>query len=154
MANPNEMRYWGHFSDLYGSLTTSEVQSLEKAIRARKLGRLRDARAIWDRELPPSHLVPVLALEKSELEGRFGFEKSRFQVLDEALASQAAWRENPVGHEVDLLTILRSEAKLMAEGMLHQALLSARNLRGILESVPLDTWTDIEVRGRTCLDEG
>ena len=151
MASQSEQKeppYWSHFSDLYGPLTSSEIPVLEKAVRARKLGRLHEARAIWDHELPPSHLVPVLALERAELEGRFGFEQSRFQVLDAALTAQAEWRERPMGREVELLTVLRSEARFTAQGMLYQALQSARRLRETLECVSLDDWTDIEVSKR------
>jgi hypothetical protein len=62
--------FWGNYSDLYHTLSTAEIQFIEAAILARRLGQFQNAREILDLELPPSHILPVLALEKSNLETR------------------------------------------------------------------------------------
>ncbi len=138
---------WGSYSDLYGTLSATEAQALEEAIRARRLGRFHECRRILDEELPPSHLLPILAIEKANLEARLGLERTRLELLSKALESQTEWRTKPIGNEVELLSILRAEAKAKAEGTLKQALAQARSLRDNVGNLPLENWTDIEVCG-------
>lgn len=52
------------------------------------LGQFQKAREILDLELPPSHFLPVLALEKSNLETRVNHERTCHDILDLALGSR------------------------------------------------------------------
>ncbi|KAL6717720.1 hypothetical protein ACLMJK_005635 [Lecanora helva] len=119
--------YWGSYHYLYGSLTADEAQSLENAIFARRLGRYREALEIWNEKLPLPHTVPVLAIEKAELECRLLRHKSRLDILEAFLASETGWRQVPTEEEMNLLKILAAGAKVEATGSLHPAFLEARS---------------------------
>lgn len=137
--------FWGDYSDLYHTLSSSESQSLENAILARKLGRLQESQRIFEVELPPPHVLPVLALEKANLYSRLGLEGCRYSVLDGALKSRSQWRENPSGREEELLSITCAEAKFLAFGATRRALQEARRSRDEWAYVAIDRWTDVEV---------
>ena len=55
---------------------------------ARRLGRFNEARQIWNEKLPPPHTVPVLALERADLEARLECHTSQLEILETTLASQ------------------------------------------------------------------
>jgi len=137
--------FWGDYSDLYHTLSSSESQSLENAILARRLGRLQESQRIFEAELPPPHILPVLALEKANLYSRLGLERCRYSVLDVALKSRSQWRENPSGREEELLSITCAEAKFLTFGATQRALKDARRSRDEWTDFAIDGWTDVEV---------
>jgi hypothetical protein len=136
--------FWGNYSDLYHTLGTIEIQSIEAAILARRLGQFQKAREILDLELPPSHILPVLALEKSNLETRVNHERTCHEVLVLALSSQSQWRETS-GREVQLLSLRSVESRLEAYGSARAALQAARGIRDEWDDLPMEHWTDVEV---------
>ena len=138
--------YWGSYHFMYGSLTPGEVLDLEQAIFARRLGRYKEARRIWNEELPPSHTVPVLAIEKAELEIRLLRHQSELDILELCLASQSQWRQTPSEPEIKLLTILVAAARAKVHGSLYSALLEARRMRSMWEGKPIEEWSLHEVR--------
>lgn len=142
---PISLSYWGSYHSLYGPLTAAEIQDLEEAILARKLGRFKVACQIWDEKLPLPHTVPVLAVEKADLEARLGHHRSRLDLLQKALASQEEWRGAPSVHEINLLTILAAAAKVEAVGSLRPALLEARKVKAFLQRRSLEEWSLTEV---------
>ena len=66
----DQISVWGEFNILYSMLTSSQVQWLEKAIFARRLERSEELRKISETGLPPSHTLPILAIERHLLENR------------------------------------------------------------------------------------
>ena len=140
--------YWGDYGDLYPTLSASESQSLEKAILARRLGRLQESQRIFEAKLPPPHLLPILALEKANLFSRLGLESSRYSVLDNTLRSQSQWRTRLSGREEELLSITCAEARLLAFGDTRRALRHARRVRDEWTDLAIDGWTDVEVSSR------
>ena len=148
MESPQSRRmlYWGSYHYLYGPLTTDEIDTLEEVILARRLGRFSRACQLWDEKLPLPYTVPVLAIEKAELEARNLRHGCRLEVLETALSSQAEWRKPPSKQEIKLLTILAAAARIEAIGSLRPALLEARRMRESLQCKPLDEWSLIEVR--------
>ena len=137
--------YCGDYSDLYPTLSASEIQSLEKAIQARRLGRLQESQRIFEVELPPPHVLPILALEKASLFSRLGLERNRFAVLDDTLRPQSQWRTRPSGREEELLNIVCAEASFLAFGDTRRALKYARHVRDHWTSLAIDEWNDVEV---------
>ena len=131
---------------MYGPLTPGEILVLEQAIFARRLGRYKQARQLWNEKLPPSHTVPVLAIEKAELETRQLRHKTGLDILEECLASQAKWRQTPSEPEIKLLTILVAAAKVKVHGSLHSALLEARKMKSMWQGKPIKEWSLPEVR--------
>ena len=150
MTSPkhNKTLHWGTYSHMYGSLTPEEIVILEEAIFARKLGRYRQARQLWDEKLPQSNTVPVLAIEKAELQSRLLRYSDSLDTLEQSLASQVHWRGLPSDEEVKLLTILAAAARIEAHGSLHSALLTARQMQTMFRSKPIRRWSLTEVRMR------
>ena len=146
MQSPDESPHWGSYSFMYGPLTPAEILNLEKAIFARRLGRYTQARQLWDVHLPPPHTVPVLALEKAELEARLLRYRCRLAILEKFLSSQAEWRQTPSEQEVKLLTILATATRVEVYGSLHQALLEAREMKSMWQGRSVEEWSPIEVR--------
>ena len=138
--------YWGSYNYLYDSLTAEEIQLLEEAIFARRLGRYREALQIWDEKLPLPHTVPVLAIEKSELESRLMRHSVRLEILETFLACRAEWREVPSEQALNLVTIHAAGARLEARGSLHAALLEARAQKKCWQARPIEEMSLIEVR--------
>ena len=135
--------YWGSYSYLYEPLTTEEIQILEEAILARRLGRFEQACQLWDERLPLTRTV--LVVEKAELEARRLHHRSRLETLETALESQEEWLQRPSEQEINLLTILAAAARIEANGSLRPALLEARKMRKSLQRRPLGEWSLIEV---------
>ena len=131
---------------MYGALTPGEVLVLEQAIFARRIGRYKQARQFWNEKLPPSHIAPVLAIEKAELQTRLLRHRTELDILEECLASQAQWRRAPSEPEIKLLTILVAAAKVKVHGSLHSALLEARKMRSMWQGKSIKEWSLPEVR--------
>ena len=138
--------YWGSYHFMYEPLTPAEVLVLEQAIFARRLGRYKQARQLWNEKLPPSHTTPVLAIEKAELEARLLRHRTGLSILEECLASQAQWRQTPSEPEIKLLTILVAAARVQVHGSLHSALLEARKMRRMWQGKSMKEWSPLEVR--------
>lgn len=81
----NVTAYCGQFSGLYKTLKPSEVELLEEAILARRLGRFAEASNIHDNRLPEAHLLPVLAFEKPNLASRVGLPGQEFRILERSI---------------------------------------------------------------------
>ena len=131
---------------MYWPLTQGEIWVLEQAIFARRLGRYQEARNFWNEKLPPSHTVPVLAIEKSELEARLLRHRKELDILEECLASQAQWRQTSSEPEIKLLTILAAAARLKVHGSLRSALLEARKMKSMWQGKSIKEWSLPEVR--------
>ena len=142
--------YWGSYHFMYGPLTPGEVSVLEQAIFARRLGRYKQARHLWNEKLPPSHIAPVLAIEKAKLEARLLRHQNGLGILEECLASQAQWRQTPSEPEIRLLTILVAAAKVQVHGSLHSALLEARKMKIMWQGKSIKEWSLPEVRRKCC----
>lgn len=143
--------FWGQYSDLYDTLEASEVELLEKAVFARKLGRFGEARGIHNEKLPQSRLVPVLALEKANLASQLGLAGDQYAILEEALNSSTEWRQSSSQSDIALLEISLAEAKFQWTGGTKEALHKARNLRDRWIRADSDKWTDVEV-SHDCAD--
>ena len=137
--------YWGDYSDLYGTLEPEQIEALEEAIHARKLGRFDEARTIYQNRLPPAYLIPVVAIELSSLDGRQGFDIDRSDLLKTALASHEIWKGKETGNELRLLTLLCAESEIRAAGRLKEAVAEARDVKAHLNDQELENYTDIEV---------
>ena len=138
--------YWGSYHFMYGPLTAEEVSILEQAIFTRRLGRYKQARQFWIESLPPSHIAPVLAIERAELETRLLRHRTALDILEECLASQVQWRQTPSEPEIKLLTLLVAAAKVKVHGTLHSALSEARKMKGMWQGKAVKEWSLPEVR--------
>ena len=136
--------FWGNYSDLYHTLSTAEIHSIEAAILSRRLGQFQKARGILDLELPHAHILPILALEKSNLETRVNHERTCHDILELALSSRAQWRATS-GREVHLLSLRSIESRLEAYGSVRCALQAARDIRAEWDNPPMEHWTSVEV---------
>lgn len=141
----NIQEFWGPHHHLYDTLSNDECQSLEAAILAHKLGQLREARRIFESELPSPDTLPVLAIARAGFEARASHWSICYEILDSALHSQSQWRGGSSGREAKLLQILRAKASLYAHGSVRAALKAARKMRDEWEVVSLEHWTSIEV---------
>ena len=140
--------HWGSHDYLYGPLTHNEILALEEAIFARRLGRYKQARQLFDEKLPPCTKVAVLAIEKAELEARLMRHRARLDILETFLVSQNEWREQPSEQEIKLLMILAAAAKIEVYGNLKVALLEARKMKSMWQGRAVKEWTLSEVRMR------
>ena len=138
--------YWGSYHFMYGPLTPGEISVLEQAIFARRLGRYKQARQLWNEKLPHPHTAPVLAIEKAELETRLLRHQAGLDTLEQCLASQAQWRQTPSEPEIKLLTILVAAARVKVHGSLHSALLEARKMKSMWQGKSIKDWSLPEVR--------
>ena len=136
---------WSEFGILYSTLTSSQARSLERAIFARLLDRFEESRNIFETELPPSHTLPILAIERYLLENRQGLCRRALTVVEKALECQQQWLGERTGREADLLRLLRAFARKDVEGTLKYALDEARAVKLRIAAVPIEKWTDIEV---------
>ena len=128
---PNASAFWGQYSDLYHTLEASEVDLLEKAIFARRLGRFEEAWVLHNHKLHQARLIPVLALEKANLASRLGLAGDQYAIFKEALNSSTEWRQSSSQRETMLLEISVVEAKFQWTGGTRAALHEARTLRAI-----------------------
>ena len=139
---------WSEFGILYSTLTPLQARSLEKAILARLLDRFDESRNIFKTELPPSHTLPILAIERYLLESRRGLCRNAHAIIDKASECQQQWLEKCIEQEAHLLRLLRAFARKDVEGTLKHALDEAGAVKLCTAAVPIEAWTDIEVSFR------
>jgi len=131
------------YTSLYRTLQPQHIAALEEATLAYKLGQFDDAEAIFERRLPPSHTLPILALERSN-----GYEMQGLHRKSLPLYSKTLSGCNQDGAEPErrLLCLLLRRAEAFVDGTLYRALEEARKMPDFLADLPLDKFIDIDVR--------
>jgi tetratricopeptide (TPR) repeat protein len=124
-------------------LQPEHIIALEEAIVAYKLGQFDDAEAIFEQRLPPSHTLPILALERSSGYEMQGLHRKALPLYTKALSECKRDGAEP---ERRLQCLLLCRAKAFVDGTLYRALEEARKMPDFLADLPLDKFTDIDVR--------
>ena len=145
----SDQNYWGSYHFMYGPLADGEILILEEAIFARRLGRYEEARQIWDDKLPPSCELPVLTIERAELEARLMRHRFRLEILETFFNSQEKWRRDPSEQEINLITVLLAAAKIEVYGTLRPALMEVRRIQSMWQDRSVEELSLIEVRARS-----
>ncbi|KAI8635324.1 CHAT domain-containing protein [Xylariaceae sp. FL1651] len=78
---------WTAYPSLLPSLTNEQQVLLENAASAHYCGRYQEADAIFTSELPPSHTIPIVALQHADMLTASGRERDRVNVIRAALSS-------------------------------------------------------------------
>jgi hypothetical protein len=117
------------------------IVALEEAIIAGRLGHFDEAEAIFEQRLPPSHTLPIIALERSKVYETQGLHFKSVNLLRKALD----WNDD-AGHERWLMRISHRNGEFYVHGALFNALEEARKVRSLLMDVPFEQYTDIDVR--------
>lgn len=145
-SGSKQQSYWGIHASLYSTLQSEDVNLLEEAVRATFFGHYEAAERISRDKLPPFTSRPVLAIEFSILYERIGYDRNRTMVLQSALKAFEDIHDRHTRADWQLLRILSAQAEIYAFGKLREALSGARELRDWLKYVPLEEYTDIQVR--------
>jgi tetratricopeptide (TPR) repeat protein len=124
-------------------LQPEHIIALEEAIVAYKLGQFDDAEAIFEQRLPPSHTLPILALERSNGYEMQGLHRKSLPLYSKTLSE---WNQDGAEPERRLLCLLLRRAEAFVDGTLYRALEEARKMPDFLADLPLDKFTDIDVR--------
>ena len=141
-TSDNSRDYHSAYTSLYHALQPGHIIALEEAILAYTLGHFEDAEAIFEQRLPPSHTLPILALERSKVYETQGLHWKKVQLFEKALE----WNKGPgAEHERRLLLLFQSHAKALVHGTLRDALEEARKMPAFLADLPLEKYTDINV---------
>lgn len=144
---------WTSFPSLLQFLQPHEVDALENAICAFRCGRYQEAEKIFATQLPESHTLPVLALERADMYTTQGHEHKRMSLLKKTLEYLEDWDmgDYEVEDEQRLLNLMLGDSEIWIFGKLDPALSRARIGKSYLKSKSLEKISDIEVRKRTAL---
>ena len=138
------MVYISLYTSLYPSLQPQHIDRLEQAICAISLSRFDKAKAIYDDPgLPPSHIIPVIALERARAYSCQGLVRESIDLLTKALECNKELEDG--GRVQELMRLKMRQSGIIAYGHLHIALEEARRVRGLLENIPFEKYTDIDV---------
>jgi hypothetical protein len=138
------MVYTGLYTSLYPPLQPEHIDRLEQAICAFSLSRFDEAQAIYDDPgLPPSHTIPVIALERARAYSYQGLERDSVELLTKALEWNKELEDG--GRVQELMRLKLRQSSIIANGHLGIALEEARRIRGLLINIPLEKYTDIDV---------
>jgi len=142
--------YFGTLSSLYSSLDGEAIMQLERAIEYRGIGLYNQARAIFTNELSRWNHVPVVFLEDAELslqQGRFVEIWNMLNKRLEALNHGSGEAEVDLdAQEYRLMSMLLALAALHHKGILETALKEIDRTRAWLQDVPVEEYTDVQVR--------
>ncbi|KAK5995191.1 hypothetical protein PT974_03588 [Cladobotryum mycophilum] len=156
MADENEENgSWTAFPSLLPSLSTSQQEALEDAACAHYCGRYHDADVIFESRLPPSHTIPILALQHADMLSSSGREHQRIEVLENTLMTLSFEDEAEYSCLEMLLKMMLAEAKFFAFGHAPQEE-NARLLRSLrvqLRGRSLESLSDLEIRCITAYHE-
>jgi hypothetical protein len=135
--------YRGRYPSLRRTLQPEHIPALNEAILAFSLGNFDESHAIFEQRLPPSHTLPILALERSRAYVNQGLCSKRAELLRKALESQ----KEDIGRERWLMHIMRCWDESSLYGTLKTALMETRKLRDVLPvNLPLQEYSEIDVR--------
>lgn len=119
---------WSAYPSLLGSVEEEDHRdAFEKASCAHFCGRFVDATAIFDTQLPASHTIPLLALQKADMLTTQGLEHERIELLQRALHN--AEKTSLSDPEVRLLKLMLADAEYWAFGKLNNAFLQAQSVQ-------------------------
>ena len=83
--NPGDLGYRSTYSSLYHTLQPGHIVILDDAILAYSLGHFDDVETIFQQCLPPSHTLPILALERSKAYDMQGLHRKKIDLFQKAL---------------------------------------------------------------------
>lgn len=108
-------------------------------------GRYRDARAIFEQQLPRSSSIPMLAMQHADILTNQGVEQERVEFLKATLDIIDMAQESEASTERLLLELMLLDASFWAYGKMDGLLNKARQIRERIAQVNLDNLNDTEV---------
>lgn len=144
---------WTAYPELLASENDPRIKDwIEGAAEARQCGRYREAHQIFSERLPDPATRPLLALEYADLLTDQGLERDRQAFLTRAASSL---QSNATVEQRLLVDLMQADARIWAEGRLHEALASAREIRNRIAIPSFDNLPGIQVSNllsnkRTC----
>lgn len=137
--------YYGTITSLYGALPADVVLLLEDAILKTKVGVYQAAEELFENDLSEYHLVPIVALERSELY------LSQFKCLRALNALNMV--PNPLRQKNDeqqdlqlLMEMSRGALEIKTEGVISSAQKAMREIQTRWATKPVEDYTDVQVR--------
>jgi hypothetical protein len=145
MEEPETMQpTWTIYPSLLASLKSQKQRDyLERAACAHLCGRFTESTSIFDSDLPPSHLVPILTLQKADMLTTQGLEHDRIKLLQQALAHGSKQDVSTPEHK--LIELMLADAEYWAYGKLKNALDKARGIKKWLKNSTIKDLSDIAV---------
>ena len=144
-VSTTKMKYWGTLTCLYGTLNSTQIPILEKAISAQQRGFLVEAEQIILHHLAPVERHPVIAIALADVYDHQGLAWRRAKVLHTTLLNYGAWSQDAVGNERLLLKILHADATIRSDGLMRTSLDNMLHEKRILDNFSMLTATEVEV---------
>ena len=142
---PGDEGRWGNLTSLYDDLNPQQVELVEAAIRSCSFGDFEAGLRIFERELPSTPFIPIIALEHATCYAFWGAFSLEAERLAQAL-SVIQKNQLDVLPEVQWLFRIRlADARYESEGALRLALQEARSLRAWLIDVNIQDYSDVMV---------
>jgi hypothetical protein len=138
--------YWGIHTSLYGSLPTTAVQDLERAIGLKIAGRSKEVQGIFENELAPYAAVPVVTIEHADFELEAGKWGRAWRILDSRLAQLREAREDLETAEHRLMALTCAMLGTRHRGDVTSSAREIERTQSWLSEVPVTDYTDIQVR--------
>ncbi|KAH8178995.1 CHAT domain-containing protein [Sarocladium implicatum] len=136
--------YWGIHTSLYGSLPTTAVQDLERAIWLKIAGRSKEAQGIFENELAPYAAVPVVTIEHADFELEAGKWGRAWRILDSRLAQLREAREDLETAEHRLMALTCAMLGTRHRGDVTSSAREIERTQSWLSEVPVTDYTDIQ----------
>ena len=137
---------WTLYPALFSILRTEKERNhLEEAAMAHQCGRFADARALFDHSLPTSSLIPMLAMEHSDVLTTQGVERERIKILESTLNNLKLTNYGIATNERLLLELMLLDAYYWAYGKTGGLLNKAHQVRQRVCQVNMHNLGDLEV---------
>ena len=137
--------YFGLNTSLYSSLDDCSIERLETAIVLTDRGAYDEAQRIFDGDLLPLKMLPVVVLGRAELEFKQYKVGRVFRTLDKALTHASKRGADLERAEFRLMSLTRAFAAFSHEGDYKPALEEIHKAHAWLKDVPVTDYTDIQV---------
>jgi hypothetical protein len=139
---------------LYPAFDESCIIAIEQAIGLARLGSYAEALAIFEQDLAAVKDVPILMIEKAEVYLRQRRHGDVWQTLNQGLSRLAELPGADLDREeIRLMALMVAMAAIFHRGTLAPALKEIRRTVDWLESVPVTSYSDIQVSFRIGVEQ-
>ncbi|KAK7961635.1 uncharacterized protein PG986_002460 [Apiospora aurea] len=136
--------YRGIHASLYEALPTEATQHIEKAIWLKTIGRTNEARAIYQNELGSFIDVPVVIIERADLEHEASRWGEAWRILDKGLADVKESNQDLDRPEYRLMALTRAMLGTRHRGDLESSANEVARTQSWLRDVPIGDYTDVQ----------
>lgn len=148
-SEATEAFYRGVNTSLYTTLPTEAVLDIERAIWLKTIGKIEEARAIFENELEPLQHLPIVTIEHADFEFESGRWGGAWRILDAALQRLKALEADLDLPEHRLMALTWVMLGVRHRGDIDSSAEQLERTRHWLWDIPVTEYTDVMVRLRT-----